>query len=342
MEHKTLKYINAFLLDAFLWFYTALVSYKILYQKYLLNLRRPDFYWFDVWVSLGAGALLALVFFFVKGFSVGRVSQGLYVDKGERPFYQKPHSLFLIWNVLLTFLAGILISQVSLSEFFSAGGLAGAGSIFGQLLNPNFGIFEKALFAAIETLYMAFMATTIAIPFAFIFSFFAAKNLMSGVLGNGLYGLTRFILNVTRSIEPLVWAIIFSVWVGIGPFAGMLALFLHSVASLAKLYSEQIENVSDGPIEAMKATGAAPVLVVWYGVVPQIVIPFLSFTIYRWDINVRMATIIGMVGGGGIGTILIQYQGQALWREVGLIVMVIAAIVWMLDYASAKIRAAIK
>jgi len=165
---------------------------------------------------------------------------------------------------------------------------------------------------------------------------------MTGVVGNSFYGFTRFILNVTRSIEPLVWAIIFSVWVGIGPFAGMLALFLHSVASLAKLYSEQIENVSEGPIEAIRATGAAPVLVVWYGVVPQIMIPFLSFTIYRWDINVRMATIIGMVGGGGIGTILIQYQGQALWREVGLIVMVIAAIVWVLDYASAKIRAAIK
>jgi len=81
--------------------------------------------------------------------------------------------------------------------------------------------------------------------------------------------------------------------------------------------------------------------VVWYAVVPQIVLPFLSFTIYRWDINVRMATIIGLVGGGGIGTMLMQYQGLARWHEVGLIVLIIAIVVWVMDYISAKIREAI-
>jgi phosphonate transport system permease protein len=343
MKSTTFRYIRAFLLDLFLWTYTALVSYKILYERFILQLRRPEFEWNQVLLSGVAGAMLALAFFFIKGFSVGKHAQGLSRAHHEDPFYKKPHALFLVWNVVITFMAGLIISKVSFSEFFSAGGLKGAQNIFQQLLSPNFEIFEPSLFAAIETIYMAFMATVFAIPFAFVVSFFAAKNLMNANFFLKLiYALARFILNVTRSIEPLVWAIIFSVWVGIGPFAGMLALFLHSVASLAKLYSEQIENVADGPIEAMKATGAAPVLVVWYGVVPQIIIPFLSFTIYRWDINVRMATIIGMVGGGGIGTMLIQYQGQAMWKEVGLIVMVIAAIVWILDYASAKIREAIK
>jgi phosphonate transport system permease protein len=83
------------------------------------------------------------------------------------------------------------------------------------------------------------------------------------------------------------------------------------------------------------------VQVVWHAVVPQIILPFLSFTIYRWDINVRMATIIGLVGGGGIGTMLMQYQGLARWREVGLIVIMIAFVVWIMDYISAKIREAI-
>ena len=137
-------------------------------------------------------------------------------------------------------------------------------------------------------------------------------------------------------------ALIFISWVGIGPFAGMLALFLHSVAALTKLYSEQIENIDEGPVEAITATGAHPFQVVWFGIVPQIVLPFLSFTIYRWDINVRMATDIGLVGGGGIGTMIMQYQGLAKWNEVGLLVIVIALIVWGMDYASSKLRAAIK
>jgi phosphonate transport system permease protein len=147
---------------------------------------------------------------------------------------------------------------------------------------------------------------------------------------------------VTRSIEPLIWAIIFTVWVGIGPFAGMMGLMIHSIASLAKQYSEFIECVDDGPIEGILATGAKGMQVIWFAVVPQIVLPYISFTIYRWDINVRMATIIGLVGGGGIGTMLIQYQGQALWREVGTLALLIVIAVWVMDTASAYIREAIK
>ncbi|MHC4306713.1 MAG: ABC transporter permease subunit, partial [Planctomycetota bacterium] len=92
---------------------------------------------------------------------------------------------------------------------------------------------------------------------------------------------------------------------------------------------------------AIEATGANRVQVVWYAVVPQIILPYLSFTIYRWDINVRMATIIGLVGGGGVGQLLMQYQGLAMWSQVGTIVLVIAIVVWIMDYLSARIREAI-
>ena len=156
-----------------------------------------------------------------------------------------------------------------------------------------------------------------------------------------IYAFFRLISNFVRSIEPLIWAIIFSVWIGIGPYAGMLALLIHTIASNAKLYSEAIESIEEGPIEAISATGANKLQVIWYAVIPQIILPFLSFTIYRWDINVRMATIIGLVGGGGIGTMLIQYQGLAQWHEVGLIVIMIALVVWIMDYISTKIRQAI-
>ena len=132
------------------------------------------------------------------------------------------------------------------------------------------------------------------------------------------------------------------VWVGIGPFAGMLALMIHSVASLAKQYSEMVEGVDEGPIEAIESTGANKLQTIWYAIVPQVLLPYISFTVYRWDINVRMATVIGLVGGGGIGTMLVQYQGQGMWREVGCIIVVIAVVVWALDQASAYIREALK
>jgi phosphonate transport system permease protein len=194
----------------------------------------------------------------------------------------------------------------------------------------------------IETIYIALLATLISIPPTLLLSFVTARNLMKdNKLTFVIYYLLRILLNFVRSIEPLIWAIIFSVWVGIGPFAGMVALLVHTIAGNAKLYSEAIENIEVGPVEAITATGANKFQVVWYAVVPQIVLPFLSFTIYRWDINVRMATIIGLVGGGGIGTMLMQYQGLARWHEVGLIILMIAFVVWVMDYISAKIREAI-
>ncbi len=157
-------------------------------------------------------------------------------------------------------------------------------------------------------------------------------------LGEVLYQTTRTTLNTLRAIEPLIIALIFSIWVGIGPFAGVLALTLHSIASLAKLYSEQIESIDTGPIEALQSTGANRLQTIMYAVVPQVIPPFVSFTMYRWDINVRMSTIIGFVGGGGIGFVLQQQINLAQYRGAGVAVLAIAIVVSVLDYLSATIR----
>ena len=152
------------------------------------------------------------------------------------------------------------------------------------------------------------------------------------------YYSTRSILNVLRSVEPLIMAIIFAIWVGIGPFAGVLALTLHSIAALGKLYSEQVESIDPGPIEAITATGANRLQTIAYGVVPQIVPPYIAFTLYRWDINVRMSTIIGFVGGGGIGQILKQWIDLLQYRQAGVATLAIAIVVATLDFVSAKVR----
>ncbi|MFQ5885717.1 MAG: PhnE/PtxC family ABC transporter permease, partial [Anaerolineae bacterium] len=139
----------------------------------------------------------------------------------------------------------------------------------------------------VETIFLALMATTLAIFLAMPVSFLAARNLMGGnPITMGLYYLTRTILNILRSIEPLIMAIVFVVWVGLGPFAGVLALAVHSVAALGKLYSEAVESIDPGPIEAITATGANRLQTIFYAVIPQIVPPYVAFTVYRWDINV--------------------------------------------------------
>jgi phosphonate ABC transporter permease subunit PhnE len=157
-------------------------------------------------------------------------------------------------------------------------------------------------------------------------------------IGLVVYYVVRTILNGLRSIEPLIMGIVFVIWVSIGPFAGVLALALHSIAALGKLYSEQVESIDPGPVEAITATGATRLQMIRYGVVPQIVPPYIAFTLYRWDINVRMSTIIGFVGGGGIGFVLQQWINLLQYREAGVAVLAIAIVVAALDYASAKAR----
>jgi phosphonate transport system permease protein len=157
-------------------------------------------------------------------------------------------------------------------------------------------------------------------------------------LGMAIYNTSRTTLNTLRSIEPLIMGIVFVIWVGVGPFAGVLALTLHSIAALGKLYSEQVENIDSGPIEAIQSTGANRLQTIIYAVVPQIVPPYIAFTMYRWDINVRMSTIIGFVGGGGIGFLLKQQIDLLRYKQAGVAMLAIAVVVSVLDYTSAWIR----
>lgn len=192
----------------------------------------------------------------------------------------------------------------------------------------------------IQTLFLALMSTTLGALGAIPFSFLAARNLMgSNPATLTVYVIVRTILNIVRSIEPLIIAIIFVVIVGLGPFAGMIAITLHTIAALGKLYSEVIEGIDPGPLEAIRATGGNWLQMVRYAVIPQIVPPFASFTLFRWDINVRTSTIIGFVGGGGIGFYLYQWIIKGDFRAVSSSFVAIAVIVMVLDYVSARVRA---
>lgn len=222
------------------------------------------------------------------------------------------------------------------------------GKNFGQLILDfvSIDLTPKVLQVVIQqmlvTIFQAMLATTLGALVALPFSFLAAKNLMGrNQLSTWLYYLARGVLNILRSIEALLYVVIFVFWVGIGPFAGMLALAVTSFALIGKLFSEAIENIDEGPIEAVTAAGANRMQIIAYAVLPQIVPPFVSYLIYQWDINVRMATIIGFAGGGGIGLTLTTFFGSLQYHKAGTVVAIIVVVVALMDFASAKLRQAL-
>ncbi len=292
------------------------------------------------WAAL-AGIGLALcwsVFYRLLGASPGR-AMVIGVPEWERDleWTQTLRGWFVAVFIQFTFFAGWLITELDLYAFLTKFGKA--ADIVRGLMHPSSSVLHEGLVLLVQTIFLAFMATAFAIPVAFVLAFPSARNLTRGSTTARLaYTVARTFMNFVRAVEPLVWALIFISWVGIGPFAGVLALWVHSVAALTKLYSEQIESIDTGPMDAITATGAGMLQVLRYGVVPQVIPPFLSFTIYRWDINVRMSTIIGFVGGGGIGYILKPRVDLGEWGEVGTLVLLIAGTVWLMDIISAKIR----
>jgi len=199
--------------------------------------------------------------------------------------------------------------------------------------------FKDVTNALFVTLFMAWLATSGAAVIAAPLSFLAASNITKhGAVGNGVYYFSRFFFNLTRSYDPLVMATVFGFWVGFGPFAGTLALMVVTVASFGKLFSEAIENIDPGPLEALSATGANRLQVILYAVVPQIIPDFISFIIYHWDINVRISTIIGFVGGGGLGYYLKQRIDEFHYHQAGTAIWAIVIVVWAMDFLSAEVR----
>lgn len=191
----------------------------------------------------------------------------------------------------------------------------------------------------VETVAIGLLSTLLSVIFAIPLSFLAARNIMSRVPGGmALYYAMRSVLNVVRSVDTLIWGIIIIVWVGLGSFAGILALAIHSIAALGKLYSEEIEHIDPGPIEAVMATGATLLQTIRYAVVPQIVPPFLAYTLLRWDINMRSATVVGFVAGGGIGFYVVETIRKGGYEQYAAALWIVAAVIMLVDYLSARWR----
>lgn len=206
----------------------------------------------------------------------------------------------------------------------------------------------RYLLAMVETVQMALLALVLSVVIAFPLSFFASRNTLEIIFPGRsafwrglraiLYSSVRLFANFTRSINEVIWALLFVSAVGLGPMPGILALGLHTSGVLIKLFSEGIEGVSRDPIDALAATGAASPKIIRYAVVPQITPYLVSMTLYRLESDLRSATILGFTGAGGIGMLLFDKLKSYENRDVTTILLLIVATVALIDRVSAWVR----
>ena len=204
-----------------------------------------------------------------------------------------------------------------------------------RMLPPDLTVLPAALRGAVGTIEIALLGTVLAAALAVPLGFLSARN----VAPPGVYYAVRTALNFFRSIDTLVYALLFVAAVGLGPFPGVLAVVAYTTTSLAKLYSETIEGIEPGPVDAIRATGATRLQVLRFGVLPQVLPLFLSYVLYRFESNVRAATVLGFVGAGGIGLYLQTYLRMIDYPAASTVLLVTVAMVMVVDFASARIRA---
>lgn len=218
---------------------------------------------------------------------------------------------------------------------------SGFGQTLAQLLHPDFSIFydgsgEDILSLMIVTVGIAFLGTTIGTILCIPFVLFASKNLWKG--NTIIPTIGKFVLNILRAFPELVYAIIFIKVVGPGPFAGALAIGVHQVGMLGKLFTEEMELMDEVPVEACQAVGANGIQTMFYARIPQLLPIYASLVLNHFEIGVRSASTLGLVGAGGIGAILIFAIQARRWGRVSMILLTIIVTVFLLDMLTGVIR----
>ncbi len=220
-----------------------------------------------------------------------------------------------------------------------ASGLPQIADFLSRAWPPDSHILARLWRPALETVQIAVWGTLLGVAAAAPVSFLAARNLHGP---RWLYLLTRQGLNVTRSINELILALVFVSAVGLGPFPGVLALAVHGAGMLGKFFAEAIEEIDQGPLEALRATGARPLQVIVFGVLPQVVTAWIAVVLYRFEVNLRSATVLGMVGAGGLGFELVGSLKLFKYPETATCIIVITVMVVAADFVSSRLRRAIQ
>lgn len=245
-------------------------------------------------------------------------------------------NFFLIIGALWFFVWSARGTNTDLGEFFK--GIPNMWDFLTRMFPPDLKILTTLKPRVIETIQIAVMGTILGLAVAFPLCFFAAKNFMPN---SYIYNVIRFLFNSFRGISEIVYALVFVSMVGLGPFPGVLALAVHTTGALGKYFSEAIENMPQESLDAIKAIGANKLQIIVHGIVPDLIPQFFSYVLYYLEHNIRQATILGLVGAGGIGIELITSIKLFKYREVLTILIIMLLLVTIVDRISFRLRKAI-
>jgi phosphonate transport system permease protein len=238
------------------------------------------------------------------------------------------------WVVAAAVILGWVAWDTGSDPVRLARGLPWIADFVRRMLPPDLTVLPATLAGALVTLEIALLGTAAAAVLALPLGFLSARN----VAAPGAFYPARAVLNFFRSIDTLVYALVFVAAVGLGPFPGVLAVVAYTTTSLAKLYSEAIEGIDPGPVDAVTATGATQLQILRFGVVPQVLPLFLSYVLYRLETNIRAATVLGFVGAGGIGFYLQTYLRTIDYPAASTALLVTVAMVMVVDGVSSRLR----
>jgi phosphonate transport system permease protein len=246
---------------------------------------------------------------------------------------QRSWAWYFAWGVVLLLLAGSWkgADMRPLDLIRDSGNMA---TYAAEFFPPDFGQWRMFVQEMVVTLQIALWGTALAVVTAVPMALLASANLVPW----WVYQPMRRVMDATRAINEMVFAMLFVVAVGLGPFAGVLALWIHTSGVLAKLFSEAVEAIDPQPVEGIRSTGASALHEIIYGVIPQVMPLWISFTLYRFESNVRSASVVGMVGAGGIGVVLWEIIRGFQYAQTGAVMIIIIVTVSVIDLVSARIR----
>lgn len=241
-------------------------------------------------------------------------------------------------GLLLLVVASFAELDLQWAAFLSPGALQGMGRFVGEFYPPDVSaaFLRRILQASGETLAMSALGTLLAAVGGVLLALPASRTPTSGA--GWVRGPTRLLLNALRAVPELVWAALLLISAGLGPLAGTLALALHTTGVLGRLFAEAIENGPAAPAEALRAQGNGAVAVFWYATLPQILPQLISYTLYRWENNIRAAAILGVVGAGGLGQMLAFHMGLFQMGKTATVLLAMLLLVAVVDGVSYGVR----
>lgn len=252
----------------------------------------------------------------------------------RRPLWTvlRPWLLTVIVVALLVWSARPVEVHKVVGLFSDAGNM---GVFLRSFLKPDFHDWDLYARGMVETVQIAIWGTALAVLLGVPFALLSASNVAPAWIVLPV----RRLMDACRAINEIVLALLFVVAVGLGPFAGVMALFVHNTGIIAKLFSEAVEAIEPRPVEGIRATGASRLQEIVFGVIPQVIPLWSSFTLYRFETNVRAATVLGIIGGGGIGQYLHEAISSFQYGQTSAIILIVIATVMLIDMVSARLRA---